>query len=558
MADPVRRKLLAVIAARAAVISIVLGTAILIEIRTPGAYPVGPFFFLIGITYALTFVYTLTLSYATRHAWLVDLQFAFDAITVSAVVHMTGGVTSYFSSLFVLPILAAGAMQSFRGGITVAVLSALMFGGLVVSQYAGPFLPLVQFGADPDVVLPPLNVALFTLGLNLFGFFAVAILAGYLSESARRAAARLQQASTRIADLEAFNAHVIDSLTSGLATTDLTGRVMSFNRAAEQITRIPGVEAVGAHAGEILQLPPEWRAALTRGIEEGGALRAEYGYGTRDGRHIELGVSMAVLSTPSGPAGYLVTFQDVTDVKKHEREARVQQRLAAVGEMAAGIAHEIRNPLASMSGSMQVLRDELPLTPEQAQLMDIVLRESERLNETIKNFLAYARPQRNTLQRLDLRTVIEETAVLLRNSSECTPLHEIGLDLPPDEVPFLGDESQMRQIVWNLATNGLRAMPEGGPLTLSVALQPGPDDASHEPSAVIRVRDRGVGLKQDDIDRMFQPFRGEFSRGSGLGLSIVHRIVTDYAGTIDVNSTPNEGTTIEVRLPGRVAMGAIV
>ncbi len=549
MATGLRRTLLWVITARAALITIVLGSAILVQVKAPGSVAVDPFFALIGLTYALTVVYVVTLAQAERHAWLVDLQFAVDAFVISSIVHLTGGITSYFSSLYVLPVIAASATQYIRGGITVAVFSALMFGGLVVSQYASPFGPIVPWSVDPEAILPPLRLALFTLGLNMFGFFAVAILGGYLAESARRADVRLKQASTRIADLEAFNAHVIESLTSGLLTMDARGRVMSFNRAAELISRIAAADAIGADAGELLQMPAEWRAALARGLDEGRLLRAEYGFETRDGRHIEIGASMAVLVGPGGPAGYLFTFQDVTDMKKREREARVQQRLAAVGEMAAGIAHEIRNPLASMSGSIQVLRDELTLSAEQEQLMDIVLRESERLNDTIKNFLAYARPQRTTLQRIDLRTLVDETAVLLRNSSEHREQHRIVVDVPREEVPFLGDEPQLRQVVWNLATNGLRAMPHGGTLTLSVASDP--HDAAHVPTAVLRVRDEGIGIPPEEIDRVFQPFRGAFDRGSGLGLSIVHRIVTDYAGRIDVASAPGAGTTVEVRLPGR-------
>ncbi|MGE5813724.1 MAG: two-component system sensor histidine kinase NtrB, partial [Acidobacteriota bacterium] len=260
--------------------------------------------------------------------------------------------------------------------------------------------------------------------------------------------------------------------------------------------------------------------------------------------------------TPSGPAGYLLTFQDVTETRKREREARVQQRLAAVGEMAAGMAHEIRNPLASMSGSIQVLRDELPLSSEQAQLMDIVLRESERLNDTIKNFLAYARPQRSTMQQLDLRRIIEETGVLLRNSAEHADLHRIDVEVPNEPVLFVGDEGQLRQIVWNLATNGLRAMNSSGTLTLSAAVERATGEPSREATAIIRVRDEGVGIPAEEVDRIFQPFKGTFTRGSGLGLSIVHRIVSDYAGRVDVLPAPGGGTIVEVKLPGRVEVAS--
>ena len=256
----------------------------------------------------------------------------------------------------------------------------------------------------------------------------------------------------------------------------------------------------------------------------------------------------AYLETPGGRAGYLFTFQDVTDIKKLERDARLQSRLAAVGEMAAGIAHEIRNPLASMSGSIQILRQELPLSVEQGQLMDIVLRESERLNTTIRSFLAYARPHRFAIARFDLRRALNDTALLLRNSVEVCEGHVIDVVVPETELWYEADEGQIKQIVWNLATNGLRAMPEGGRLRLLAAME-----ASSE-GVVITVRDEGVGIPSEELDGLFQPFHGRFAKGSGLGLAIVHRIVTDYNGEIQVSSQPEHGTTVSVRLPARAVV----
>ena len=218
--------------------------------------------------------------------------------------------------------------------------------------------------------------------------------------------------------------------------------------------------------------------------------------------------------------------------------------------MAAGIAHEIRNPLASMSGSIQILRQELPLSSEQEQLMDIVLRESERLNTTIRSFLAYARPQRFQIARFDLRRALNDTALLLRNSADVDPGHVIEVDVPDTELWYEADEGQMKQIVWNLATNGLRAMPQGGRLCLAAAVR-----ARHR-RRVLSVRDEGVGMRPEDVDGLFQPFHGSFAKGSGLGLAIVHRIVTDYNGEIRVSSQPGQGTTVLVRLPARVAATA--
>jgi two-component system sensor histidine kinase PilS (NtrC family) len=521
-----RRKLLWLIGGRAAVITLLLGSASLILYRTPGAFPIDPLFALIGLTYALTAVWTLSLRFVDRHAWLVDVQVACDALIVSAIVYVTGGVGSYFSSLYTLPIIAASTVRSWRGGLTVGVLSSIVYTGLVLAQYAAG-------GAEP---LPPARVAVFTVGVSVFGFLAVAGLSGYLAEGLRRTGAQLEEASTQLADLQAFNQHVIDSLTSGLATTDMQGRLLTFNRAAEAITGVSAAEVVGRSAAEVLQ--------LAGSVQQ----RMEYGFQRSDGRHIEMGISGAPLLTPRGESGYLFTFQDVTELKKRDREARVQQRLAAVGEMAAGIAHEIRNPLASMAGSIQILRDELSLNAEQSQLMDIVLRESDRLNETIKSFLAFARPQRNAMSDLDVRRIVADAARLLENNAEVTARHAIVVDVPSDAVIFRADEAQIRQIVWNLATNGLRAMPDGGTLTLAVRGTP-PAEDGRGGDVVIAVSDEGVGIAPEELDGIFQPFRGGFARGTGLGLSIVHRIATDYGGEVRVASQKGKGTTVEVAMP---------
>ena len=539
-----RRRLLWLIGGRAAVVTLLLGSAILTQIQAPGSLPINPFFFLIGLTYALTVLYILLIRQAEQHRWLVDVQLGCDAVIVSALVYLTGGVSSYFTSLYTLPIIAASTIQSQRTGMMVGVLSSLLYVGLASAQYFGtPALPVVV-GADSR---PQERVALFIVFLNVFGFLAVAALSGLLAERLRRTGAALEKTSNELADLQAFSEHVISSLTGGLATTDIEGRILSFNKAAEAITGATAAQVVHRHASQVLQLPSEFAELF--GAREGRAKlpRVEYVFRCMDGREIELGISTAILRTPRGEVGFVFTFQDVTDARRHEREARIQQRLAAVGEMAAGIAHEIRNPLASMSGSLQILRQELPLSDEQSQLMDIVLRESDRLNDTIRSFLAYARPQRNASARLDIRQIVTDAATLLQNSPELLETHVVRCDVPPDPVWCLADEAQIRQIVWNLATNGLRAMAEGGTLTLAAAtLRPPPG----EPDMItLAVSDEGIGIDPTELDGILQPFHGGFERGTGLGLSIVHRIVSDYGGDLTMTSARGKGTTVTVKLP---------
>lgn len=542
--NTLRAKLLWLIGGRAAVITLLLGSALLIRIKFPGAFPIDPFFLLIGITYAVTALYTIALRYFERYSWLVDVQLGCDAVIVSAIVYITGGVSSYFSSLYTLPIIAASTIQSRRGGIMVGVLSSLLYGGLVLTQYYGAgILP----GFESHALLPPLRMALFTVGLNVFGFFAVALLSGYLAESVKRAGEQLEEASNQLADLQAFSQHVIDSLMSGLATTDIDGQVLTFNRAAETITRVAAADAVGRSIADVLQMPRELTTLFGTHPSQSKLPRVELAFRRGDGMSIDLGLSTARLITPRGETGFIFTFQDVTESRKQEREARVQQRLAAVGEMAAGIAHEIRNPLASMSGSIQILRQELPLTTEQAQLMDIVLRESDRLNDTIRSFLAYARPQRQSAARMDVSQIVTDTARLLRNNAELSESHRIEVDVPDRPAWYVADENQIRQVVWNLATNAVRAMPNGGTLRLSVAFEE--DDATGPGEVVIAVEDQGVGIAAEELDAIFQPFRGGFERGTGLGLSIVHRIVSDYGGEVKVTSQRGVGTRVDVILP---------
>jgi two-component system sensor histidine kinase PilS (NtrC family) len=427
----------------------------------------------------------------------------------------------------------------------VAGLAAVLLVAMSAAQYAGLLPPQWLRG----VVLPPLRVAVSTVGLNVLGFVAVGGLTGYLAERLRAADQHLARASLALADLRALNQTVIDSMTGGLATSAADGTLLSFNRAAEAICGRREREVLGRPVRETLQVPDTLGAAVERTAREGRTFRTDYAFTRPDGRVIELGLTMAPLVRSGRTVGSLFTFQDLTETKQLEREAEIQKRLAAIGQVAAGIAHEIRNPLASMSGSIQVLRTELHLEPEQAELMDIVVRESERLNEIIENFLSYARPRSPEPERIDVAQLLRETALLLRNSPDRLATHEVEVGGGATPVWHLADAAQLRQIVWNLASNGLRAMPGGGRLSLAAART----SRDGFPGLCVEVSDEGVGIPASERDHIFQPFRSSFARGTGLGLAIVHRIVTDAGGDIRVHSSPGAGTRVEIFLPDPAA-----
>ena len=535
----VRARVSWLVAGRVIISTALLGSATLLQFTVSGAFPVNPFFLLIGATYGLSAVYLLTLNHLERFPLLINLQLWLDAVLVSAFILLTGGVRSDFSSLYLLPILAASTLRGRRGALQVALLSAWGYFAVVASQYVSIETAPQWMARAAD--LPAAKFAQYVVVINVCGFMAVALLAGSVAERLRSTGEQLEDTSAAMEDMKTFNAHVINSLVSGLATADAQWRVLSFNRAAVAITGVAADRALSGDVRNVLALPVAFREELSRAGDSKGR-RADFRYATADGRTIDLGVTAAPLLFPDGRAGHLFTFQDVTDVKRLERDAGRRDRLAAVGEMAAGIAHEIRNPLASMSGSMQVLRSELALNGDQAELMDIVLKESERLNQTIRSFLAYARPPRPTLGRVDLGRIVADTVRLLQNGADVRPGHRIEVHVPDEPVWYRTDEAQVRQIVWNLASNGLRSMPDGGPLSLSV-------ESSQSGAIEIVVQDEGCGIAANELDRIFQPFHSTFERGTGLGLATVHRLVGELRGTVHVTSKVGAGTTMRVRLP---------
>ena len=551
-----RRKLFWLIGARVVIVTILLGSGVLVQLRTPGLWPVEPFFFLVGLSYALAVAFLLTRTLVERRRWLIDLQLATDTVVISAVVLLTGGVSSYFSPLYALPIIGASILQFRRGGLLVGALSALLYAGVGGGQYQGAFEFLeTRWSAIGQLARPPATLAFYMTGLDIFGFLAVAVLSGYLAERLRSAHVSLARASSEIAVLQAFNQHVIEGLTSGLATTDRHGRVLTFNGAAEQITGHRVADVLGRRIFELLQLPPVFEASLDTTVE--GSRRADLRFTTPDGRELEIGLSAARLVIPGGQSGFLFMFQDVTETRRLQRKSVAQVRLAAVGEMAAGIAHEIRNPLASMSGSIQVLRQELPLSAEQAQLMDIVLRETDRLNALIGGFLRYARPGPMKPEAVVVRRAVEELTEMLASALPQGVRLESDV---PESVAVWADPGQLRQVLWNLCLNAWQAMPEGGEIRIEAAEVTGGaapqggaagrrNERGVESWVEICVRDAGTGMSPEVLDTIFDPFVTPKAEGSGLGLAIVHRIIEEHGGSIRVESGESCGTTVRIGFP---------
>jgi two-component system, NtrC family, sensor histidine kinase PilS len=528
---------------RVVVITALLGSAVVTEVIARPREPGEPLYILIALTYLLTLCYALAWPFtAQRRRELAYVQIVGDLVIVTGIVFYTGGIESNFSFLYFISIIAASIILFRRGGLMAATVASVLYGTLIQALYLGVIVAYPVSGGPMLPVLPR-QVVVYTIFLNVFGFYTVALLTSYLSENLRLTGRKLEEASDFLADLQVLNQTIIDSITSGLMTTDFEGRINFFNESASSILGVATQEAIGQEVKSLLGEKEDFLDQLKNKLAGRRYLRMEGAYLNRRGEEINMGMSVSyLLFEGEKKSGFLFIFQDLTEIKHLEREVRLKENLATMGEMAAGMAHEIRNPLASISGSVQVLAEAEELTDEQRRLMDIIVRESERLSGTLTEFLAYARPPRFEPDQIDLRPVLEETATLLGHSSEVLPEHEIVLALPRTPVMLFADPNQMKQIAWNLARNALQAMPNGGRLDMSLS-------RNGAGGVVMTFRDQGVGMSGGEVHRVFEPFSGSFKRGSGLGLAIVYRIVKDYNGVIQVDSVASKGTEISVHFP---------
>jgi len=527
---------------RLAVATVMLGVTILLQVRQGEAFsstPLRSLYFFVGLTYLLTIVYAVLQSQVRDQSRFAAAQLALDLALLSGVVMVTGGAASPFVIVYFLIIIGAAILFYRAGSLVAAGGSALLYGVAV----GAPLLPRVAAVIDPTGTFGAMSRT--AIGyrhlLAVFGFFLVAFLASHLTESLRRVGAQLDVASASLAALERRSEHILRNIASGLVTTDLGGTITYCNRAAERIAHLSAADVIGRPFAGVFRLPPgsdPWRRP---GQLENTALRAEGGI-AGSGEGPLLGMTFSALRDGEGQStGVICAFQDLTAIRRMEEQVRRSDRLAAIGELAAGMAHEIRNPLASLSGSIAMLREELTVEGTGRELLDIVTGEVARLDALVSDFLGYASPRDIAPQETDLLAVLQETMTLLQaRAGECRiAVTRRGAAPARAEV----DPQLARQVFWNLALNAVEAMPRGGELAVTVS--------GVGPEVTIEFADTGAGIPRAALAKIFTPFFSTKERGTGLGLALVYKIVEAHRGRIDVESEPGRGTTVRVAFPVR-------
>ena len=528
------------VAIRVVVVTTLLLAALIIQSTADVLLPLNYLYLVTGLTYALTLVYIVIGRYIHSRSLNLYIQFVGDIMLETLLVYFTGGVDSPFSFLYLVSIITASTLLYRRGGLIVASGAVIFYGLLVDLMYWG----VIPY-PGPSVFAPtPWNELKLYLNLatNFTGFYATAMLTSYISEQLRRAAFELDVNRQNLAQLKALNENVIESIPSGVLTLTYEGIVMFANPAAGARLDRVGVDPIGRHIIETGFFDDEsWERSLAAVARESIA-RGEREVVREGGEHEIIGYALTPLRTLEGdPYGMTLIFQDLTEKRKLEEQLRMKDRMAAVGELSAGIAHEIRNPLAAISGSVQVLRKSERLTEKEQRLMSIILTESERLNQSIASFLRFVKPQERSPEAFDVAASLAETLELFGNSVELHPAHAIVAEIEPKHFELFGDPNQIRQVFWNVAKNAIQAMPGGGSLTVTTSIVDG--------AYRIAFRDEGTGMSDEEKGRLFQPFRTSSAAGTGLGMAISYRIVQEHGGAIEVETKPDRGTTITIALP---------
>jgi len=548
----IRSRLHWLVLLRVVVSLLLLGGTLLLQAREPADLIrpplVGPCGIL-ALVLALSLIYRAILPRVRNLRSFAYTQVMGDIALVTALVYLTGAEESIFASTYNLSIITGSIMLYRRGGLIAASLSSLLYGGMLNLRF---FSVLPQaFKTTLRSAQPLGSEVFFSIMINVSAFFIVALLSSYLAEQAKVSREELEVAQSDLSRLTLLHEHILQCLPSGLLTCDSQGRIIYANQSA--------LSMMGAELQSILdkpleevfpQIPSRLFQEAARGVHDPQMRRQNMKYTRPDGRVLELGFSLAPLRGGDGALmGTIFHFQDLTQTVAMEQHLRRMDKLASIGEMAARIAHEIRNPLASVSGSIQILQKELSLEGPNRRLMEIVVRETKRLNGLLTDFLSFARPEHPKPKKMDLSKALRETLTLFMEQARSSC--ELKVQISPG-LTMYADSKKLRQVVWNLLNNALEAMPQGGNLTVRASWASGALPAglnTQETWLVMEVEDSGVGIPEEVKDKVFDPFFTTKEKGTGLGLSIVHRLVEEMGGRIEMQSQPGKGSRFMVWLP---------
>lgn len=511
--------------------------------------------FLLYCIITLLWLVTLLFLRRTRFYFLFRflsiLQFAGEIFIEAGIVYATGSLHSPFSSLFLLTIVSASLVYRLIGTLLVASLVSATYVTVALIN-AAVFLPGEEIiRSFKEGFLTGDDTLFYSTFLHISIFYLVAFISGYLAERLQSKDKELHFASAELKKARLETGDILRHLNSGLVTVDRAGDIIYFNRAAEAILHLPAAGVAGKNVREIFSGP---LAPFARGLIQvfeapGRAARTEFIINRADGRTVPIGMSTSILYDEGDDVrGVIGIFQDLTEAKRLEEQIRHADRMAAVGELSACMAHEIRNPLAAISGSVEVLKGDLAVSGDNERLLALIIKETSRLNKMLSDFLLYARVGRTQFQKVDIIHAISDVMEIIRHHPAFSSTIRLDLVSQHQVVYISADDDQVKQLLLNLVVNACEALGSGGGMVqFEVQTVRGPDGVEW---ICLIVRDSGPGISSDNQEKIFMPFYSTKKGGSGLGLAIVSRLMEALGGRIEVLSQPGTGTEFRLYFRG--------
>jgi two-component system, NtrC family, sensor histidine kinase PilS len=528
---------------RVAVVSLFLISTAILNARVPesaSAAELTGLYRLIIPTYLFSIfsLIVLKLSRVLQRA-LTYAQIIWDLLLVTLLLLLTGGINSPYSFLYMLSIINASVLLARREAIYTASLCGILYGAILDFQYYGK---LTVFGLNQNQQYDA-SYILYTIFVNILAFYLTAFLTGYLAERVRESESALKEKVIDYEELERLNSSIVSNIDSGLLTINNDSRIRVFNHYAAELTGITQEEAYDRPLMEVIDGFTSFADRILSFCE------GEIDYKTLRGERMIFGFRSVPFPDKEGNrAGVIIHFKDLTQMIKMKEQLKRADRLAAIGELSARIAHEIKNPLASISGSVQLISLDDRIVGADKKLLEIILRETERLNDLINDFLAYARPSQPMKISVRLRQLIVDMTIILAADPRFNNV--IIQNDCQEELTLFMDRDQMRQVFWNLFLNAAEAMPAGGTINIDAMISKDLEGGIKQGDrAKIVIADNGSGMTMDNVKRVFEPFFTTKSGGTGLGLAIVYRIIESHGGTIFVDSEGDVGTTFTIFLP---------
>jgi two-component system sensor histidine kinase PilS (NtrC family) len=516
-----KKKIQALIIIRVIFVTLLLGSSFLF--RQKAVAYIYELSYIIIALYIATIVYALLLVRIRNLIAFAYTQLMLDVVFATVLIYITGGIDSLFSFTLILTVISSSIVLNKKAGYVTATLSSIFYGLLINYQFHG-LLPLT-----PGDVAEGRSY-FYNIFVHIISLYLTAYLSGYLSSRLEKTEQKLEEKDIDLRDLEFFNRAVVEGLPSGLFTTDTSGTVLIFNRAAENITSIQKSSIIGKKIDAVL---PYFTFPFSVGRKEQII--------TVNGIQKIIGIGITTLhGIDEQMRGFIGIFQDLTQLKRLEAEMKQREKMATIGELSSNIAHEIRNPLASLKSSVEMLKEDSVQRDYKMKLMDIALIEMERLDRIIKDFLTYSRPTQPEFKKFDIHGLLDDIIELLKNIEQNKGLVHIEKNYN-GIIEVSADPQKMRQVFWNLGLNAVEAMPGGGDLIISTK--------NMDNLMGITFKDSGSGIHEDDIEKIFFPFFTTKEHGTGLGLAIAYRIIEEHNGKIQVESNPDDGTTVNILLP---------